>query len=207
MLRFMSVLFMLFIFDFAWAAEKFVIEDNILIYDTVNVADESAQWIAADDPENLKAILLEHQSVTIIQLNSHGGSVGASYAMADLIIDFGLHTHVDGICESACTTLFLAGEKRTIQKGSKLGFHRSSWYPEDLRDYYHGAKEDMGWGDEFEFTAYIYGDSQEEIFKDMEYLLERGVEPLFAIKTMRAESEEMWYPRRKQLEQANVIRE
>ena len=41
----------------------------------------------------------------------------------------------------------------------------------------------------------------------MEYLIERGVEPLFAIKTMKADSNDMWYPRRKELETAGVIRE
>ena len=41
----------------------------------------------------------------------------------------------------------------------------------------------------------------------MEYLIERGVEPLFAIKTMKADNEDMWYPRRKELEAAGVIRE
>ena len=49
-------------------------------------------------------------------------------------------------------------------------------------------------------------DTQKQIFRDMEYLIERGVEPLFAIKTMKAESEDMWYPRRKELEAAGVIR-
>ena len=36
----------------------------------------------------------------------------------------------------------------------------------------------------------------------MEYLIERGVEPFFAIKTMKADSKDMWYPRRKELEAA-----
>ena len=41
----------------------------------------------------------------------------------------------------------------------------------------------------------------------MQYLIERGVEPLFIIKTLRATTEGMWYPRRKELLDANFITE
>ena len=37
------------------------------------------------------------------------------------------------------------------------------------------------------------------------YFIERGIDPLFAIKTMSATSDDMWFPRRKELEKANVI--
>ena len=40
---------------------------------------------------------------------------------------------------------------------------------------------------------------------DMEYLLERGVEPSFAIKTLQADPNDMWIPRRKELINAGVI--
>ena len=39
----------------------------------------------------------------------------------------------------------------------------------------------------------------------MQYFVERGVDPLFAIKTMQATSNDTWYPRRKELESAGVI--
>ena len=58
---------------------------------------------------------------------------------------------------------------------------------------------------EFEHSSWIYNDTQKQIFRDMEYLIERGVEPLFAIKTMKADSKDMWYPRRKELEIAGVV--
>ena len=63
----------------------------------------------------------------------------------------------------------------------------------------------MDWNDEFEFSEWLYSDTQSEILKDMEYLIERGVEPLFAIKTLTASSDDMWYPRRKELRAAGVI--
>ena len=39
----------------------------------------------------------------------------------------------------------------------------------------------------------------------MKYLIERGVEGNFAIKTLNADSDDMWYPRRKELIAAGVI--
>ena len=41
----------------------------------------------------------------------------------------------------------------------------------------------------------------------MYYFIERGAEPLSTIITMKAENEDMWYSRRKELEAAGVIRE
>ena len=42
--------------------------------------------------------------------------------MADLIIDYELDTNVSGTCESACTLVLLAGEKRTLERGSWVNF-------------------------------------------------------------------------------------
>jgi hypothetical protein len=47
----------------------------------------------------------------------------------------------------------------------------------------------------------------DDAFTELKLLLERGVDPDFAIKTISAESDEMWYPRRKELIEANVITE
>ena len=126
---------------------------------------------------------------------------------SNLIIDYGLDTHVVGSCESACTTLLIAGEKRTVQKGSWVGFHQSSWDAEGIKEWYEYYKEEDGWKNEFEFAEWLYEDTQQTIFKDMQYLIERNVDPLFAIKTMTAKSDDMWYPRRKELLAAGIITE
>ena len=41
----------------------------------------------------------------------------------------------------------------------------------------------------------------------MQFLIERNVDPLFAIKTLKAESDDMWYPRRKELISSGFITE
>ena len=50
-------------------------------------------------------------------------------------------------------------------------------------------------------------DTQAEVFSDFEYLLERGVNAQFAIRTLKASSDNMWYPRRAELEAAGVLTE
>ena len=47
----------------------------------------------------------------------------------------------------------------------------------------------------------------ESMYIEFEYLLERGVSPSFAIDTLKAGADGMWYPRRKQLLEAGVLTE
>ena len=189
------------------ANEKFSIEGNTLIYDTFKAANESKAEINWEDSDVLAQMLLDNPNIKTLQMNSRGGLIDAAIYMSDIIIDYELDTHIVGECSSACAILFIAGEKRTIQRGSWLGFHQSSWDKASIKEHYDYYKKEYGWENEFEHSSWIYKDTQKRTFRDMEYLIERGVEPLFAIKTMKADSKDMWYPRRKELEAAGVIRE
>ena len=191
----------------SWANEKFLINGDTLIYDTFKALDETQAEINWEDSDVLLQILSENSNIKTLQLNSLGGLIDPAVYMSDIIIDFELDTHVVGECSSSCAILFLAGEKRTIQRGSWLGFHQGSWDKDSIKEHYEYNKEEYGWTNAFEHSSWIYNDTQKQIFRDMEYLIERGVEPLFAIKTMKADSKDMWYPRRKELEAAGVIRE
>ena len=191
----------------SWANEKFSINGDTIIYDTFKAADETLAEINWEDTNVLAKILSENPNIKTLQLNSLGGIIDAAEYMSDIIIDFELNTHVVGECSSSCAILFIAGEKRTIQRGSWLGFHQGSWDKDSIKEHYEYNRAEYGWANEFEHSSWIYKDTQKQIFRDMEYLIERGVEPLFAIKTMKADNEDMWYPRRKELEAAGVIRE
>ena len=73
----------------------------------------------------------------------------------------------------------------------------------------HGGKvlvrgPDAQW---YDFAEWLYEDTQKTILRDLEYLIERGVDPAFAIKTLRADSDDMWYPRRKEMVAAGIITE
>ena len=67
------------------------------------------------------------------------------------------------------------------------------------------TRESYGWNDEFDFSSWVYDDSQEEIYSQFKYYIERGVSPSFVIETMKARSDDGWFPRRKDLLRANVI--
>ena len=184
----------------AMAEGKFSINGNALGYNTN--PDGEIEW---KDVEELKAILLNNPKIAKLILSSEGGDIYSAREMADVIIDFELDTHVVGECTSACVDLFLAGNKRTMQRGSKLGFHQSWWDAADIEEYYNDLREEEGWADPYEFASWLYEDTQKELLIDLEYYLERGVDGKFAIKTLQATSDEMWYPRRAELKQAGVL--
>ena len=208
MFKIFYLLVFFFIFQsnqvFSASIDKFTIDQSKLIYDTENIEDWENAEINQDDPDIFFQLLSENPQITTVQLNSAGGLQADAYEISDLIIDFDLNTHVDGVCHSSCTILFLAGNKRTVERGSTLGFHQLFWGAESQKvyyDYYLGTD----WNDEFEYAEWLYNDAQATILLDMEYLLERGVEPSFAIKTLEADPYDMWIPRRKELINAGVI--
>jgi len=210
MFKIFYLLLFFFIFQsnqvFSASIDKFTIDQSKLIYDTENIEDWENAEINQDDPDIFFQLLSENPQITTVQLNSGGGLQADAYEISDLIIDFDLDTHVNGICHSSCTILFLAGNKRTVERGSTLGFHQLHWAAESQRvyyEYYLGTD----WNDEFEYAEWLYNDAQATILLDMEYLLERGVEPSFAIKTLQADPYDMWIPRRKELINAGVITE
>ena len=186
-------------------ADKFSIYGDILTYDTSLAEKEEDQEINWADAEELESLLRKNSDVKVIHLESYGGLTAAAIHIADVVIDYELNTFVDGECSSSCVTIFLAGEKRTLARGSWLGFHKTSWDSDSMKDYYESKKDSEEWDSPFEFTEWVFDDTQEQILKDFEYMLERGVTPSFAIKTLRADSDDMWYPRRKELVAAGVV--
>ena len=186
-------------------ASKFELNGSTLIYDTSSASNEQEQEITWEDVDELDALLKSEQSIKEIELNSAGGDVEAAFYMADLIIDYELDTNVNGTCESACTLMLLAGERRTVERGSWVGFHQSYWDAPYIQGYFERNKDSKGWSNAFEFASWMYEDTQREVLRNLQYFVERGVDAGFAIKTMEATSDDMWYPRRKELEAAGVI--
>ena len=186
-------------------ASKFELNGSTLIYDTSSASKEQEQEITWEDVDELDALLKSEKSIKEIELNSAGGDVEAAFYMADLIIDYELNTNVKGTCESACTLMLLAGERRTVERGSWVGFHQSYWDAPYIQGYFERNKDSKGWSNAFEFASWMYEDTQREVLRNLQYFVERGVDAGFAIKTMKATSDDMWYPRRKELEAAGVI--
>ena len=191
-------------FGSAVLAEKFKLDGEILFYDT-DSAPPGQDEINWQDVETLVFLLRQQQQIEVLHLNSAGGLIEAAREMADIIIDFELDTRVTDECASACFTLFLAGESRQLDRGGRLGFHRSSWDAASMEEYYKDARADIGWDSLYEFASWSYEEAQKDVLSEMEYLLERGVDPEFAIKTLRAENADMWFPRRRELTLAGVL--
>ena len=191
-------------FGSAVLAEKFKLDGEILFYDT-DSAPPGQDEINWQDVETLVFLLRQQQQIEVLHLNSAGGLIEAAREMADIIIDFELDTRVTDECASACVTLFLAGESRQLDRGGRLGFHRSSWDAASMEEYYKDARADIGWDSLYEFASWSYEEAQKDVLSEMEYLLERGVDPEFAIKTLRAENADMWFPRRRELTLADVL--
>ena len=205
--RLFAVFFVAMIFPLTATsqASKFELNGSTLIYDTSSASNEQEQEITWEDVDELDALLKSERSIKEIELNSVGGDVEAAFYMADLIIDYELDTNVNGTCESACTLMLLAGERRTVERGSWVGFHQSYWDAPFIQNYFERNKESKGWSNAFEFASWMYEDTQREVLRNLQYFVERGVDAGFAIKTMKATSDDMWYPRRKELEAAGVI--
>ena len=191
-------------FGSAVLAEKFKLDGEILFYDTDSapLGQDEINW---QDVATLVFLLRQQQQIEVLHLNSAGGLIEAAREMADIIIDFELDTRVTDECASACVTLFLAGENRQLDRGGRLGFHRISWDAASMEEYYKDARADIGWDSLYEFASWSYEEAQKDVLSEMEYLLERGVDPEFAIKTLRAENADMWFPRRLELTLAGVL--
>ena len=118
--RICAVFFVVMMFPLTATSQtsKFELNGSTLIYDTSSASDGREQEITWKDVDELDALLKSEQSIREIELNSAGGDVEAAFYMADLIIDYELDTNVSGTCESACTLMLLADERRKVERGS-----------------------------------------------------------------------------------------
>ena len=85
--------------------------------------------IDASTPERLLELALDYSHVRTIVFDDVPGSMDdeANLFAGRLLRRFGFHTHVPmgGVIASGGVDLFLAGAKRTVEKGARLGVH--SW--------------------------------------------------------------------------------
>ena len=105
-----------------YANEKFKVDGEDLHYNTELAVEEKNREIMEADVEVLLKTLKDNPNIKRVILTSWGGLINAAVQMADIIIDFELDTHVKQICFSACPMLLIAGETRTLERGSKIGF-------------------------------------------------------------------------------------
>jgi ATP-dependent protease ClpP protease subunit len=95
-----------------------------LFLDGIIGADWTGEGItAAAVGDSLKAI----KGRAVVRINSPGGSADEGVAIYNLLKRHagGVDTHNEALAASAASIIFLAGDKRTMERGSKLMIHRA----------------------------------------------------------------------------------
>ena len=200
------VILLVFVTSNVYADDKFIIDGTNLYYNPAKADNDAQKEITFEDIDIFKKILSENK-IELLILNSDGGFVEAAFDISDILIDFGINTHISGECFSACYWLFLTGTKRTMERGSRLGFHQSYMTADGIEEFYLDNKDDEGWDNMYEYAVHQFEYTQQDIFRDFEYQLERGVSPSFIMETIKVESDDEFYPRRKTLLDAGVLTE
>ena len=191
------------------ADRRFAVHGNTLVFDmTIEESGHKfTQQLERYDVNLLSDYLFEHPEIKILKLTGPGGFMPAAREIASKIIEFDLNTVAYGECESACTTIFLAGNKRSLETSAKLGFHRQWVDKEQEKLYYNAMKETKGWKNEFDYIAWIYDVLADNIVKDIEFMESRGVSIEFIIKALSIDSVDIWEPTREELWTAGVLTE
>lgn len=186
---------------------KFHLNGTTLYLDTDKAVGDQPKELVGDDVDKLLKLLTQNPDVETLVLNSGGGWVWAGNEMGRIVLDFELDTHVEGECSSSCVTVFLAGQSRTLARGSKIGFHQNFWSAEGMQSYYkRWYGDEDGWDTPFGFSSWLYNDVQTETYEQLNYMIERGVDARFAIETKRSE-DDLWFPTRAELTDAGVLRD
>ena len=186
---------------------RVAVKGATLIYDTEQATNFESRGIEQNDYDLIKSALDANPMIKIMALNSTGGAIGAADDIADLVLEKKLNTTVVEECMSACTIIFLAGTQRSLHKNAKLGFHQFTWSMSGLENFYEDERSTKGWQSPFSLALWVAGDTQNYILESMEYLISRGVDPHFAIETLKAEKDDMWVPSIFDLEAAGVVNE
>ena len=189
------------------ADRRFSVEGDTLVFDmTIEESGHKfTQQLERYDVNLLSDYLFEHPEIKILKLTGPGGFMPAAREMAAKIIEFNLNTVAYGECASACTTIFLAGNKRSLETSAKLGFHRQ-WVDKEQEElYYNAMKETKGWKNEFDYIAWIYDVLADNIVKDIEFMESRGVSVDFILKALSKASFDMWEPSRAELTAAGIV--
>ena len=189
----------------AFANEKFSIDGDTVIYDTENL-DEEAE-ISSSDVDDLRDLLRANPEVTRLALNSAGGGYFAGLNLGRLVADFEIDTHIINECSSSCFYVFLGGVNRTMARGAELGLHHTSWSAESIEGYFEDEQESSGWANPFDMTEELYIETQMELYDELIFVVSRGVDPEFAIESIRVRRDGLWYPTRQKLRAAGVLTE
>ena len=131
---------------------------------------------------DVQAALAANPSIRLVHVNlGKGGLIDEAKKAGNVINGRRVPTYVSTECSSACTYVFLGGDKRFFKQGAKLGFHAPS---SPL------------------LTGYEAERQREE---ERQFLMSAGVAPGFASRVINTPPESMWYPSPDELVDAGVV--
>jgi hypothetical protein len=133
--------------------------------------------------EVFERALAEAPGVKTVLIDSPGGRLAEGERMADSVRRRRLDTRAVGQCASAATVLFLAGRRRSMAEGARLGFHAPT-APEA--------------------TLLLQLAMRFQLDEDMRAA---GVGEIFVRRTLRTPPDAVWYPSPGELLAAGVITE
>jgi hypothetical protein len=119
----------------------------------------------------LALAIAQHPELTLVEFESLGGLVHEEDLVIDLIRKHKMDTLVLGRCASACTGVFLAGNRRFVGPDARFGFHQSG---------YAGRPKDTEWSIVEYETSIFYR--------------ERGVKDDFAQQALATSYYALWKP-------------
>jgi hypothetical protein len=190
-----------------WAAERFEVVGDTIVYRSIISDDADKRGVNQDDVVILENLLDANPQVTTLEITSSGGNLYAAINMLHVVDTFGLDTRVTEYCESACPFVFIAGVNRTMAEGARLGFHLSYREPEELRAYYVAHKAEEDWTNAFEFASYMFEEGQRHANDIIPLMYAAGLSAEFIHKANSSGSYEMWHPSREELMAGGVITE
>ena len=132
---------------------------------------------------DLSELLEGTPGVHTLRLESPGGRVAEARGLVRVVRLYALATEVTGDCASACTLVFIAGHRRTLGGGGRLGFH----------------------GYNLRSAAYGLIDPAAEMKRDSRVFRDAGVDAAFIARAMAVPHQTMWFPERGDLIAAGVI--
>ena len=131
--------------------------------------------------EVLASAMTRFPAVTSITLDSKGGLLKKANLLAKSISQYHLDTYVQGECSSACTFVFLAGRRRCVAGGARIGFHAASY----VRDLSRRTSRSLA-----DYERHLY--------------VRAGLPEAFINTVMETPNRRVWYPSRQELLDAHV---
>jgi len=130
----------------------------------------------------VERLLEAHPQVRGIVLDSGGGQIYEGRGLARLIRERAMATYSLRECASSCATAFIAGRRRALGAGAKLGFHQYKNY-----------------------AVLPAVDIEEEQATDIALFRAQGVSAEFLQKIFSQPPERMWWPPERELREAGVV--